>query len=251
MKNNKMIKEAFSNINISPEVERKILEYTIIRKRKSYFRFRYAILILIIACTISLPIVYAEKFKQIIKNWSSSVQFEDDTKIPVSENSGFKMIPSDAIKTKKYGGMFEMTYPEVEKMLGFKILKLKLKESPTIGYSTWLNKDESIGVVDLWIAPFVGEGEEKYICLGVSMLNIGADDGYISAFQGDSDATGGKIEGDVYHLKNLDVDVVMYGNDWDSSRLTAVFVYKDIKYDFIGKNYSRDEMIRILEQLGE
>jgi len=38
MKNNKMIKEAFSNINISPEVERKILEYTIIRKRKNRYK---------------------------------------------------------------------------------------------------------------------------------------------------------------------------------------------------------------------
>lgn len=251
MKNNKKIKKAFSSISISPEVEKKILNQTINRKKKPYLKFAYVVLILFVIGICSLPIVYAEYFKQIINQWSSSVQLEDDTKIPVSENNGFKMIPNDAIKTEKYKSGIEMTYSEVEKMLGFKILKLELKEKPSVYYTTSLNQDGSIGRVDLWISSFVGESEEKYICLSVSMLNIGADSGYISAFHGDSDAVGGKIDGETYHLKNLDVDVVMYGNDWDSSRLNAVFVYKDIQYAFIGKNYSRDEMFKVLEQLGE
>lgn len=251
MKNNKIIKNAFSDISISPEVEKKILDHTINRKKKLYSKFAYAVLILFVIGICSLPIVYAEYFKQIINQWSSSVQLEDDTKIPVSLDNGFKMIPSDAVKTEKYKSGIEMTYSEVEKMLGFKILKLELKEKPSVYYTTSLNQDGSIGRVDLWISSFVGESEEKYICLSVSMLNIGADSGYISAFNGDSDAVGGKIDGETYHLKNLDVDVVMYGNDWDSSRLNAVFVYKDIQYAFIGKNYSRDEMFKVLEQLGE
>lgn len=263
MKDKEKIRQAFSNVYVSKQLEEKIFSLTVEKKTKKHLKFKvsYAVILIFVMCVVSLPIVYATEFKEIIKRWSSSVKLEDDTEIKVSESNGYKEIPKDAAKTRKYERGIEMTYQQVEEMLGFKILKIKEgsfepelkgeKDEPIIYYTTGLNDDESIGRVDLWIAPFVGKSEEKNISLSVSMLNVGADSGYISAFQGDSDATAGKVSGDTYHLNRLDVDVVIYGSDWDSKRLTAVFVYKDIKYLFIGNQYSKDEMMEVLDSLVE
>ena len=69
------------------------------------------------------------------------------------------------------------------------------------------------------------------------------------AFEEGLDASGEKELNGTYQIKNLNTKAVIYGNDWDNSRLTVTFVYDDVLYHFIGNNYSKEEITNILENL--
>ena len=51
------------------------------------------------------------------------------------------------------------------------------------------------------------------------------------------------------YFENLDVNVVIYGSDWDDTRLTAVFVYNDCLYQLIANNYTVEELCLVIESL--
>ena len=250
------IKNLYNSLEVSEEAENSILNKTIYKKKTFNFKkIGYSFGIFLLVFTISISLVYAKEIVQFFKNWSTGVEFEDGTKITLIENAKFKEISKNA---RKSDSLVSMTHEEVEKNLGFHILDYEYTSSKSMGYSTSLNSDGNIGLVHLWWADFInndneefkyGDKNSKIISVDISILNKGAEERYIYPFLEEKDATGEKELDNLYEIKNLNVNAVIYGNSWDKTRLTASFVYDDIYYQFISYNYTKEEIIEILEQL--
>lgn len=251
MKNNKKVKNAFRDIYVSPNLERKILNMTINKEKQGNKRFKFAYLLfaLLITCMISVSVVYAKEIKEIINNWTSSITFKDGTQMKISDYITYVKIKDNAIKTKEFDSMISMNSEEVEKMLGIKLLKSNLATSDIIGYKTGLNEDDTIGRIDLWLADYIHYEEEKYISMSIAFLNKNADKGYILAFEEGLDATASKDLKNLYHINSINADAVIYKNEWSKERLTVTFLYNNMVYSIIGNNVSAEEMIQILNSL--
>ena len=184
-------------------------------------------------------------------NWSSSIQFHDGSTEQIAENAFFKVIPDTAPKTKEFDNMLPMTHAEVEAVLGFDILHYANAENPTVNYDTSLNKDGSIARVDLWWPRIVTDGTEdgKSISQSVYMLNIGAEEGYVLAFEEGIDAMGHKILLDKIYIDKLDTDVLCYTSGDDPDRITLTFVCDNIMYSFTGQGYKLNEIISVIKEL--
>lgn len=250
----KKIKDAFSEICVSEKLERKILNMTVNKEKKiiKNFKLSYVCSIALILCVVSTSIVYAKEIKEFFQNWSTSIKLEDGSEIKISENNTYKQISDNAPKTYKSDesiGALSMTHTEVENALGFHILNYENATSNVMVYRTELNKDGSIGVVDLWWADFLKENKGKTLSLSISILNKDADEGYVLAFEEGLDAAGEKNIENIYESPNLSTNIVIYTNDWDADRITATFVYDDVLYQFIGDDFTKDEVISIIENL--
>ncbi len=184
--------------------------------------------------------------------WSSSILFEDGTKVSIIENASFKEIPESAPKTERTEdniGTITMTHAEIEKALGFDILYYNDATSNDIGYTTMQNKDGTIGRIDLWWANFLKVNDNKFMTLSISMLNKGADEGYILAFEEGKDAAGGKKLENIVTVNSLDIKIVVYKSDSHDNKITITFVYDDIFYQFGGFDFTEDEMLAVIEQM--
>lgn len=184
-------------------------------------------------------------------NWSSSVMFDDGSTEKLVENAFFKAIPDTAPKNKEGGNMLPMTIEEAESFLHFDILNYPNSESPTVNYDASLNKDGSIARVDLWWPRIVTDGTEngKSINQSVYILNIGAEEGYVLAFEEGLDAMGHKILLDKIQIDNLDTEAICYTAGDDPDRITVTFVYDNVMYSFTGQGYSLDEIISVIKEL--
>ncbi len=240
------INDSYKSIQISNDLENKIIEKTINKRKFNYKKLSYSLGLIILVFTISFSIVYAKQIVEFFKSWSTGVEFEDGTKVTLIENANFKEINKNARKSEN---LISMTHDEVEHNLGFHILDYEHTSSKSIGYSTYLNSNGSIGLIYLWWADFIDNTNGKNISVSISILNKGAEDRYVYPFLEGKDATGEKELEQVYEIKNLNTKAVIYGNIWDKRRLTASFVYDNVYYQFISYNYTKDEIIEILEQL--
>lgn len=248
---NKRIKDAYIDIKVSKKLEKNILNKTVNKEiRKNHqFKIAYVGLIAIGFCLLSITMVYAKDIKNYFKKWSTSVQFDEGTRLEFSQNNNFKYIPIEAIKVGPNDESIKMSYQEIEEMLKFPILKLSKNNPEEIYYHTYLNDDNSIGRIDLWMPYFLKYSEDKYLHLSVDILNKYADEGYILAFQEGIDATGEKNIEKKYKSDNLNTNIIIYTNTWSKKRITATFVYDDILYRFIGNNITKEEIISIIESL--
>ena len=240
------INDSYKSIQISNDLENKIIEKTINKRKFNYKKLSYSLGLILLVFTISFSIVYAKQIVEFFKSWSTGVEFEDGTKVTLIENANFKEINKNARKSEN---LISMTHDEVEHNLGFHFLDYEHTSSKSIGYSTYLNSNGSIGLIYLWWADFIDNTNGKDISVSISILNKGAEDRYVYPFLEGKDATGEKELEQVYEIKNLNTKAVIYGNNWDETRLTASFVYDNVYYQFISYNYTKDEIIEILEQL--
>lgn len=184
--------------------------------------------------------------------WSTSILFEDGSKVELVENATFKEIPDSAPKTERTEdsiGTIKMTHAEVEKVLGFNILGYDKATSNEMGYKTMQNKDGTIGRIDLWWADFLEINEEKQMTLHISMLNKGADEGFILAFEEGQDAAGGKKLENVVTVDSLDTKIVVYKSDSHNNKITMTFVYDNVLYQFGGYDFTESEMLSVIEQM--
>ena len=246
------IKDSYNSLQISEELEKNILNKTINKKKKfKYKKVGYVIGMFLLIFTISISLANAKQIVEFFKNWDTGVEFEDGTKVTLIENANFKEININAKKSEE---PIDMTHDEVERNLGFHILDYDNTSTKTIGYSTDLNEDGSIAVARLWWANFITNNDEnwnniKAVSVSITILNKYAEEKYVLPFFEGLDATSEKELDQVYEIKSLDTKAVIYGNSWDKRRLTAAFVYDNVVYEFIGRNYTKDEIIEILENL--
>lgn len=225
--------------------------YTSTAKRYSIktFFIKVPVAACLILCLLVGTVAYAayEAYE-----WSTSILFEDGTRVELVENATFKEIPDSAPKTERTEdgiGTIEMTHAEVEKVLGFNILGYDKATSEEIGYKTMQNKDGTIGRIDLWWADFLEISEEKQMTLHISMLNKGADEGYILAFEEGQDAAGGKKLENVVTLESLDTKIVVYKSGSHDNKITMTFVYDNVLYQFGGFDFTESEMLSVIEQM--
>ncbi len=255
---NNKIKKSYECIEMSKNNEEVILNKTVYKgkKIKKHFKYSYALSFLVVMCLLSFSIVNADKIKNAINNWRGVIKEKDGNIIELSKNNGYKEIPVTAPKVKEKDiSINYKSFKEIEKVLGFKVLK-PLKDETDIFYDTRINSDNSIGIVDLWIPNYIEENTEKNISVRISIPNKYIDKNYYDAFSGDDDATEKESVG-VYKSDNLKVNIAM----WDSSNIysypdgikrkhiTAVFVYDDIKYWLGAEGYSKEEVKEIIENL--
>ena len=250
---NKKIKDAFNEIKVDESLERKVLNMTVNKKdnkqRKWKLSYTYATILLI--GMLSIGVVYAKEIKNFINSFSTNINVENNKSIKLSDNINFKNISKNALIFTG-DSPYQMNYNEVEKNLGFKILKLKENNTDEIYYSTELNDNNQIGRVDLWIPYFVKESDNKYISASISMLNKGADEKYILAFEEGLDASGGKNNFEENNNNNLDTKIIIYSYSTSNSNnryLKATFVYDDVLYIFTGMNMSKDDLINYINGL--
>jgi hypothetical protein len=212
MNNKEKFKKAFSSINVSKELENNILDSTVNKKveRVKKFRFAHVCSLFLILLGLTFTTVYAKEIKDFIVSWSSSIFLEDGSEVKISENNTFKEIPNNIKKTEKYDSMINTTINELEEILGFKILKLDQSISNEVYYITGLNKDGSIGRIDITMPNFIVYGEDKNINMHASFLDKNADEGYVLAFKEGLDASGGKNIDNSYYIENLNVNVVIW-----------------------------------------
>lgn len=251
------IKNLYNSLEMSKELENNILDKTMYKKKGfNYKKLGVSLSIFLFVFTISISLVYAKQIVNFFKMWSTGVEFVDGTKVTLIENASFKEINENAIKSDN---PISMTLDEVEKNLGFHILDYEHTSSKLMGYSTLLNENGNIAVASLWWGGFIdntngqfgkdGDKTGKVISVYISILNKDAEDRYVYPFIEGIDATGEKELDQVYEIKNLNAKAVIYGNSFDNSRLTSSFVYDNVYYQFISYNYSKEEMIDILENL--
>ena len=211
---NKKIKDAFSEIKVNESLEREVLNMTVNKKAnmQKKWKLSYTFMAIILISMLSIGVVYAKEIKSFINSFSTNINVEKNKSIKLSDNINFKNISHNALI---FTGdcEYQMNYDEIEKNLGFKILKLKDNNTDEIYYSTELNDNNQIGRVDLWIPYLVKENDNKYISASVSILNKGADKKYILAFQEGLDASGGKGNFEEYHSDNLDTKIIIYSHD--------------------------------------
>lgn len=251
---NKKIKDAFNEIKVDESLERKVLNMTVNKKdnkqRKWKLSYTYATILLI--GMLSIGVVYAKEIKNFINSFSTNINVENNKSIKLSDNINFKNISKNALIFTG-DSPYQMNYNEVEKNLGFKILKLKENNTDEIYYSTELNDNNQIGRVNLWIPYFVKESDNKYISANVSMLNKGADEKYILAFEEGLDASGGKDNFEEYYSNKIDTKIIFYSYSMSNSNnryLKVTFVYDDVLYIFTGINMSKDDLINYINGLG-
>lgn len=184
-------------------------------------------------------------------NWSSSIMFEDGTTEQIAENAFFKVIPDTAPKTEEGSNMLPMTIDKVEDYLSFNILNYPNSENATVNYDTSLNKDGSIARISLWWPRIVTDGTEngKSINQSVYILNIGAEEGYVLAFEEGLDAMGHKVLLDKIYIDELDTEALCYTAGDDPETITVTFVYDNIMYSFTGHGYSLNEIISLIKEL--
>ena len=250
---NKKIKNAFNDIKVNEDLERKILNMTINKKdnQQRKWKLSYTLASIFLVGVLSLGVVYAQEIKNFITSFSTNINVENNKSIKLSDDVRFKNINSDALKVDT-NNPYQVNYDAIEKNLGFKILKLKDNNTDEIYYSTYLNDNGQIGRIDLWIPYFVKESDSKYISASISMLNKGADEKYILAFEEGLDASGGKNNFEEYYSNNLDTKIIIYSystSDSNNRYLKATFVYDDVLYIFTGTNMSKDDLINYINGL--
>ena len=250
---NKKIKEAFNNIKLDDKFDDKVFNMTINKtnNKQKTWKLSYTFMTIFLIGILSIGVVYAKEIRDFINSFSSNINVENNKSIKLSDNINFKDISNNALKIEKDNPEL-MNFNEVENNLGFKILKLKDNNTNEIYYSTELNDNTYIGRVDLWIPYYVKESADKYISVNVSMLNKGADEKYILAFEEGLDASGGKNNFEEYYSSTLNTKIILYSysiNDINNQYLRATFIYDDVLYIFTSKNIVNNDLINYIDSL--
>ncbi len=248
MKIDKLV-DAIGEIDESKIKESKNYSPTVKRNRVKSLFIKAPVAACLILCLLVGMVAYAayEAYE-----WSTSILFEDGSKIQLVENATFKKIPDSAPKTERTEdniGTISMTHSEIEKVLGFDILNYEGATSDVIGYKTMQNDDGTIGRIDLWWADFLEISEEKQMTLHISMLNEGADEGFVLACEEGQDAAGGKKLENVVTLDSLDAKIVIYKSNSHDNKITMTFVYDNVLYQFGGFDFTESEMLSVIEQM--
>jgi hypothetical protein len=207
----------------------------------------------VLILTLSVGTAFATEIRDFV---TAHLSIEGGTPAPLADigyvNIGGNVISFDGFEEPGK----QMTVSEAQNMLDIDLLTYQGATTEELSYSSYLSEDK-IGRIDLWYAGFVEypnsvpeeSSNYKRISESMNFLTQYADERYWSAFEEGVDAQGGKDALRTHHIKSIDTDAIIYGADWDETRLTATFIYENVMYTFIANNVSEAEMIEILENL--
>lgn len=181
--------------------------------------------------------------------WKSSVKFENGDEVEIASNVSCKKIPNEALISEK---CVELTLQEVEEMLGFHLLDNDSEQNKTVAYSTYENEDGSLGMVQIWRGNWRSGENGGVINMNITILNEGADKGYVISFEEGIDAMGGKELIGEFFSERLSTSIILYSAgtiDGEGGVLTATFEYDSVLYEVSGDGVTEEEILEIIESL--
>lgn len=254
MKNRRII-DSWNRVEIDGTADQRVLDAVLaenslktvkrgafpMNKRK-YLGLAYALAAVLLISGLAAGAVFAEDIKALV---STVLSLGGGSTYPISEIAPVKIKDTAVISAD----FISMSVGEAEEMLGIKLLTTDRATTSVVHYRTGLSQGR-IGRVDLWRPGFIdfGGNDEKRISMSVDFLTPEAGREYIDPFMEGIDASGQKEVLGTYPFELLG-EVVLYGNSWDDTRLTATFVYSDMLYTITANNLSQEEMLEIVESL--
>lgn len=192
--------------------------------------------------------------------WFANVLFGNGSSKAVAEK-GISLLDIREDAPKKSPGHM-VDFAQVQEMLGIDLLDSPLYTSREVSYRPLvpyekldpkgrrLGKGREIERVDLWFPSCVvyPDQKNKSISLTMVLFTGHATENTLLGFEG-PDAAGQKKYSSSYRMQTLGAEAILYGVEWDHSRLTAAFAYNGIYYEFTGQNVSEEEMIQLLDSL--
>lgn len=254
MKNRQVI-DSWNQVQMDGTADQRILNAVLARNslrtekrgasamnKRKYPGLAYALAVVLFISGLAAGAVFAEDIKGLVE---TVLSLGDGSTYPISKIGPVKIKDTAVISP----GFIPLTIDEVEEMLGIKFLTTDRAAAAVVHYSTGLAKGK-IGRVDLWWPGLIdfGKNDGKFISMSVAFLTPEAGREYSEPFAEGIDASGQKDVLGTYFLESLG-EVVLYGNSWDETRLTATFVHQDMLYTFIASHLSPEEMFVILESL--
>lgn len=256
-------KNAFEDIQVSEQLEQKIFNQTLYKKKKrNSYKFAYALIACFIFSVITLNGVRADIEPEPFDLSYTRMILDDGNEVVLADHLIQKTLPDDVAKTFS-DQYFYYTHEEVEQTLGFDLLMVK-DAHPVVEYHTVYNKvhtaedsgdneNNDIAVVHLYSKGILSNiSEEHNLQLKTTILTNKANEAYQYCFIADMDINGRKVLQEAYHSSHLNVDVAIYSNEDlgdDYHRLTAVFAYDDVLYQLVSDGLEKEELIEIVENM--
>ena len=240
---------------LNQETISKMRESNKVNKTKTRIKLSKMARFAVICCAIVVVASVTTVTYSAIKNYySSTIRMDDGQKVELSAEVHYKSIPDGILKVSSNE---EMQWNDVEAMLGFSLLGNGNVDDGSVVYSTCLNDDETVAVVDLYIpnykrydeAAYTKDGYayyKSYISLMIDILDADAEEGYVLPFAEGKDAMGGKELVAQYHSEALDTEVIIYKT---SSSIAASLIYDDVYYTLYGYGVTEEQMREAVEEL--
>lgn len=195
-------------------------------------------------------------YSAIEKIYKYTVEMDDGVTVDVHSSTQLVELPQDSLADVE-DMVLTMQWNAVEEMLGMPLLG---ETDDMLNLMFHRNSDDSVAVVDLWMAyykvygePLYTEGGDayytKYIRLGMDILDKNAESGYVETFENGKDATGGKGFIEKYNIEALNTDAVLYYVGNDETRITAVFVHDGVYYTLEGTDVTLEEMKEVINSM--
>lgn len=255
-------KNVFEDIQVSEQLEQKIFNQTLYKKKKrNSYKFAYALIACFIFSVITLNGVRADIEPEPFDLSYTRMILDDGNEVVLADHLIQKTLPDDVAKTFS-DQYFYFTHEEVEQTLGFDLLMVKdthpVVEYKTIWNTTYTadsekNEENEIAKVGLFSRNLLpNSSENRNLMLMTTILTDNANEAYQHCFITDMDINGRKVLQEAYHSSHLNVDVAIYSNEDlgdDYHRLTAVFAYDDVLYQLVSDGLEKEELIEIVENM--
>lgn len=246
------IKESFSKIEVSKDIENKILNKTIYKVPK--FKLSYIFCSIILISIIGLSLIYTsyaiEKGKS-YNTWEINHTFANNYKILVGNNLNFKKISKKIIgscENRHCTSYKNFNKNELENILNTHILYSNKLNQNTFNIDIGLNENDNIGKLVL-------SNNSIYnsipINIRLTVLGNNPDERYILTMQEGPSSNSDSKYIETYKINKLNINAIIYSyNEKKETNFLAIeFVYKDIFYEFIGSNITKEELINFINTL--
>ncbi len=263
---NRKIKESYNKIVIPEYVEKSILNKTVESKRKNYrLAFTIGIIVSLLVFVGSVNADAIDSLLARIFDRGAVVDKEGNRYQMYEEVNGvsFKNL-SSWLADKE----FDTTINKVEDKLGVKILKYDDVTTNELKCEFITNKvwdSENKGRVERvylrWFDFYRPDeyGHDYGFSMSVKMISDKAEESTIMSYLEEMNVAAGKNVIEEYHSNNLDTDVIIYDfpcdyegcKDRENDEIYAMFVYKNIRYEFYGTFKKGDTQINKLKEIIE
>lgn len=274
---NKKIKEVYENVVISKDIENKIMDKTVNKKKSIIPRYVYVVGMLLVFGIFFGTVVDAEDIEKLwVKIFEHGAVLDD-------EGNRYQMYEEvNGVHYKDLSGKVTDIYidasiDEVEELVGIKLLKYDKATSNDVEYELITNKEINSKykerVERIYIRQLDFYKDEQYgwnesigihngFSLSIRMISDKADESTILSYLEEMNTTQGKRVIEEYYSDNLDTKVILYDyvcnydgcNDRDYSEIYAMFVYKNIRYEFSGyfnEEVPIDKLKEMIEDMHE
>ena len=254
MKNKKFI-NLFQNIEVSKELDNKILNETINKPLHKNYKYKYALFILILISFLSVGIIAYCYMRPYIVSVKENTLGGDSINISINEKVKIK-------RNAKIECSSDLTLSKLEDDLGIKFLNIPNQNKNTYNDVCDIKYDSKNRIRTVSIRnedDFKGYGytkneawEKKYMVTNIKFMTNYANEDDEKEFKLAFD--GGTLDPnqiEKIHLDNIDIDayIILTAPYPVLPTTYCVFVYNNILYSIRGENYNREELIEDVNKI--